>query len=449
MRWFPDSIAGRITGLLIVGLIVTAAASSSVYLLDLFHGKGWDDTARNLQHIAAITAIMDRAPVAVRRQWAPLLNEQGLTVAWSADQRPPQLQHDAMTRHLARDVRVFARVLQSARVLAGYAGKTAADGWIPAAAGIVEVWVELTDHSWLHFSIANRIIGGLWTLRLVLAVGLLFAGIAALGVWAARRVTAPLARFSQAAEALGANMDAKPMSETGPREIRQAAAAFNGMQARIRRLVEDRTLMLAALSHDLRTALTRLRFRTDFIGDLDQRHKAELDLDELQTMLDAALSFSRDEAAVEAVASVDLAMLAQSLCDDLSDAGKPVVYHGPAHLNGRLRPVAMRRVLANLIDNALKYGQQAEVRLRELGSALELTVADRGPGIPEAWLQQVFTPFFRLERSRNRETGGTGLGLTVAQTIVHRHGGNITLENRPDGGLRVRVLLPVATFDSA
>ncbi|MVF22305.1 HAMP domain-containing protein [Methylocaldum sp. BRCS4] len=289
---------------------------------------------------------------------------------------------------------------------------------------------------------ATERVGALSTLRLVLAIGVSLFGIMALGLWAARKVTAPLARFALAAQRLGANVDVPPMSETGPSEIRQAAAAFNDMQNRIRRLIEDRTLMLGAISHDVRTALTRLRFRTELIVDPAQRRKAAADLDEMESMLTASLSFARDDSAAEPPTVLDLSVLLQSLCDDFADAGKPVSCEGPLHLKYSGRPVSLRRAFANLIDNALTYGRAADVVLIDSGDCIEITIGDRGPGIPDAMRDRVFVPFFRLEASRSRKTGGTGLGLTIARMVVRRHGGEIALADRPGGGLLVKVTLP-------
>jgi signal transduction histidine kinase len=161
-------------------------------------------------------------------------------------------------------------------------------------------------------------------------------------------------------------------------------------------------------------------------------------------MLKAALSFARDEASPETATRMDLAVLLQGICDDLKDAGKPVTCIGPGHLVCTGRPVELRRLFANLVDNALAYGREAAVALAADGDTAEVTVSDRGPGIPVAMREKVFAPFFRLEPSRNRETGGTGLGLTVARSITHRHGGTITLEDREGGGLVVKVRLPCA-----
>lgn len=444
MRLWPDSIAGRIVGLLVAGLALTMLASLSIFMLDLFHGKGWDETFRNLHRTAVVASVLNRVSPDSRPALIPALSEPGLSVAWRPGETPPAMAQDAMTHHLARDVRVLSESYGLERVEAGYpagAQRPALD-WMMPAPGPLHVWVALSDGTWVQFSMATERVGALSTLRLVLAIGVSLFGIMALGLWAARKVTAPLARFALAAQRLGANVDVPPMSETGPSEIRQAAAAFNDMQNRIRRLIEDRTLMLGAISHDVRTALTRLRFRTELIVDPAQRRKAAADLDEMESMLTASLSFARDDSAAEPPTVLDLSVLLQSLCDDFADAGKPVSCEGPLHLKYSGRPVSLRRAFANLIDNALTYGRAADVVLIDSGDCIEITIGDRGPGIPDAMRDRVFVPFFRLEASRSRKTGGTGLGLTIARMVVRRHGGEIALADRPGGGLLVKVTLP-------
>ncbi|BBA36305.1 putative signal transduction histidine kinase [Methylocaldum marinum] len=444
MRLWPDTLAGRILGLLVAGLFLTMIASLSIYMLDLFHGKGWDETFRTMHRTAVVASILNRAPPDLRPTLVPVLSDPALTVAWQPGKTPPVMASDAMTRHLARDVRVLSKPYGLDRVEAGYTAESqpSASDRLMAAPVPPQVWVALSDGTWLRFSIALDRVGALATLRLLLAAGVSAVGIMALGFWAARKVTAPLARFALAAQRLGANMDAPPMSETGPREIRHAAVAFNDMQNRIRRLIEDRTLMLGAISHDVRTALTRLRFRTELIEDPGQRRKAAADLDQMEAMLNASLSFARDDAAAEAPTVLDLSVLLQSLCDDFADAGRPVSYEGPLHLKYLGRPVSLRRAFANLIDNAVTYGYAADVVLADNGDAIEVCIGDRGPGIPEAMRDRVFAPFFRLESSRSRKTGGTGLGLSIARMVVRRHGGEIVLDDRAGGGLLVKITLP-------
>ena len=260
-----------------------------------------------------------------------------------------------------------------------------------------------------------------------------------------RRTAAPVGQFALAADRFGMDVNAPPLPENGSPEVRRAVRAFNRMQERLRRYVDDRTMMMAAISHDLRTALTRMRLRAEFIDDDEQRSKAVNDLDELQQMLEATLAFSRDEAVQEARTRLDLAALLQSLCADHADAGQNARYQGPdrAHFDGR--PIALRRAFANLIENALRYGNEAQVTLSPEGGGYVVLIEDRGPGIPTELRERVFAPFYRVESSRSRETGGMGLGLAVARSVARGHGGDITFEDREGGGLVTRVALPGAT----
>ena len=264
--------------------------------------------------------------------------------------------------------------------------------------------------------------------------------------WAVRRLTRPVTDLAAAAERLGRGVNAPPLPENGPREVATAAAAFNTMASNIRRFVADRTQMLAAISHDLRTPITRLRLRAEFLEDEDQRRKMLADLAEMEAMIAATLTFARDDAANEPAGATDLASLARTVLDEAADAcpehADAVAYEGPEHLILQLRPVAMKRALANLVGNALKYGDAARLRLEARGQGAVLMLDDDGPGIPEAAQEVVFQPFQRIEGSRNRETGGTGLGLTIARSILRAHGGDVTLSNRQGGGLRVVARLP-------
>jgi signal transduction histidine kinase len=273
------------------------------------------------------------------------------------------------------------------------------------------------------------------TLLLLLVAGLVFLAL--------RRATRPLRELTAAAERLGRDMDAPPLPVRGPREVRAAARAFNEMQARIRRLLADRTEMLAGVSHDLRTMLTRFRLRIEDLPDPAQRERAEQDLREMTAMLTEALAWAREESDPEPRERMDLAVLLLSLVDEETDLGHEATFGGPERCIVEVHPVALRRALGNLIQNAVRYGARADVGLEVREDGVEVTVEDRGPGIPEDEREDVFRPFHRLEGSRNRATGGTGLGLSVARTVVHRHGGTIDLGDRPGGGLRVTVRLPV------
>ena len=270
-----------------------------------------------------------------------------------------------------------------------------------------------------------------------------------LSVWAVCRAIRPLAAFAAAAERLGCDVRASPLAENGPREVREAAQAFNGMQQRLRAFVEDRTEMLAAISHDLRTLITRLRLRAEFIEQSDQQKKVLLDLAEMEAMIDAALAFARDDTEHEAKRMLDLRALSETVCDDARDAGQDAKFEGGDAVRVHAAPIALKRALANLVDNATKYGKCARVSLAATADHGVVIVDDDGPGIPPFELERAFLTFYRLERSRNRATGGAGLGLSVARSVARSHGGDVTLENRPEGGLRAILTVPLSGVAAA
>jgi signal transduction histidine kinase len=256
-------------------------------------------------------------------------------------------------------------------------------------------------------------------------------------------MTAPLGALAAAAERLGRDVDAPPLSDAGSVEMRRASHAFNTMQERLRRLVENRTQMLAAISHDLRTQLTLLRLRAETVDAAEERDRMLATITEMEGMLTATLSFARDEAASEPRRRSDLGALLASVVDDMADAGLPVTMApGPEGIIAECKPGALRRAMLNLIDNAVKHGGGARAMLGANADMIEITIDDSGPGIPEDQLARVFQPFYRLEDSRSRDTGGIGLGLAIAASIVEAHGGELRLANRHTGGLRATIMLP-------
>jgi signal transduction histidine kinase len=267
-------------------------------------------------------------------------------------------------------------------------------------------------------------------------------------VWAVRQLTAPVRTLADAAERLGRDViNAPNLPEAGPSEIVTAAIAFNTMASRIRRFVQDRTFLLAAIGHDLRTPITRLKLRAEYMEDDEQRMKMLADLDEMESMVAATLAFGRDIAASEAVGLMDLAVLLRTILDEAADGdpghAQALSYAGPEHLPVQARPLSLKRALTNLIGNALKYGDAARVTLSlPQPNFAQINIDDDGPGIGVENIEFVFEPFRRLETSRNRETGGSGLGLSIARNIIRAHGGDITLHNQ-SSGLRVTVSLPV------
>jgi signal transduction histidine kinase len=269
-------------------------------------------------------------------------------------------------------------------------------------------------------------------------------GVAIIGsIWAVTLATRPLDRLSEAADRFGADVNAAPIPEDGPREVRQAAAAFNRMQRRLRQFVLDRTRMLAAISHDLRTPLTRMRLRAEMVEDEEQRAKMLSDLIEMDEMIGATMAFAREENAEEKSEPTDLSRMLNTIADDAADAGQPVAVAALEQVTLRVRPRAIKRALVNIVDNALRYGGGAEVSLTREGEDAAIRIIDHGPGVPEAEREAVLRPFYRCEGSRSRDTGGIGLGLSIASDTVSAHGGRMVLSETPGGGLTVEVRLPI------
>jgi signal transduction histidine kinase len=263
-----------------------------------------------------------------------------------------------------------------------------------------------------------------------------------------RRITRPMASLAAAAERAGRGETIEPLAEVGPLDVRQTTAAFNRMHDRQQRFIQDRTRMLAAMSHDLRTPITTLRLRAEFIDDDEIRSKILETLEEMQRMTEATLAFVREEAKAEATRKVDLNALIESVVLDLSDLGNDVHFAETARITYACRPHGMRRALRNLLENALRYGGKAEAALIDRGEQLLITIDDQGPGIPDVDIDRMFKPFVRLDDSRNDETGGIGLGLAIARSIIRGHGGDIQLANRDEGGLRATITLPKSSRPS-
>ena len=304
--------------------------------------------------------------------------------------------------------------------------------------------VALADGRWLNVAIGPPPGAPAWGAAFVAVFLLSALGIAAVAVLTGRRLARPMRGLANAAGRLGRGEAVEDLSEVGPAETRETVRAFNLMRARLDRYISDRTAMLAAVSHDLRTPITSLRLHAEFVEDAETRGKILAALDEMQRMTEDALAFIREDMQGEETRTVDLHALLDSTAADLADLGHDIAVADSARLLVACRPAALRRALRNLLENAAAYGFRATVRIERDGEEVRIVVEDEGPGIPEADLERVFEPFGRLEASRSRETGGSGLGLAIARGIVRGHGGDVRLENRADGGLRATVALPGA-----
>jgi len=261
-------------------------------------------------------------------------------------------------------------------------------------------------------------------------------------LWATRRIAQPLRTLARAAERFHPGEEQGPIEESGPHDVRTLIAAFNQLRTRVMAMLQEKDRMLGAIGHDLRTPLAALRVRIESVEDDDDRTKMADTIDEMNGTLDDILSLARLGRPSEALTEVDVAALVDAVVEDFRDLGKPVTYEEAARLPMRLRPSLIRRAVRNLIENAVKYGGRADVSLTATAHAVRITVADNGPGIPPERVGEVFEAFTRLEGSRNKETGGIGLGLALARAIVREAGGDIDLANRPEGGLAATITLP-------
>jgi signal transduction histidine kinase len=265
-----------------------------------------------------------------------------------------------------------------------------------------------------------------------------------LGLWVARVLTAPLSSFAKAAESFSLNGAALPLPERGPEEIRSVAKALNRMRERITTLIDDRTKMLAAISHDLRTPITRMRLRSEFIEDKAHRSHMLSDLDQMRSMLESVLSFLRNDRRLESMTLVDVATTLQLVVDQFGDMGHKVVYDGPEHAAATLRPDDLHRIITNLVENAVRFAAEITIRLRVSPDTVAIEIEDDGPGICDARKDVVLEPFVRGDDARNMdETAGFGLGLSIVRSIVLAHGGELSLNDRQPHGLIVRIQLPV------
>jgi signal transduction histidine kinase len=278
--------------------------------------------------------------------------------------------------------------------------------------------------------------------RLLLATAMLFLLVFGAAWWIARRLARPLRDLTRAAEGFEGRGPADPVTPRGPSDLRRAVEAFNAMNRRTLALLDEKDRMLGAIGHDLRTPLASLRIRAENMGPEEERERLAATVDEMAATLEDILTLARTGRAREPVRRVDLAALADAVVEEYRELGRPAEFLASARAVLAVQPDLLRRALRNLVDNAIEYGGGASVAVEERPGEIELRVEDGGPGIPEDRLAEVLEPFRRLESSRNRESGGAGLGLAIAQAVAQAHGGLLELANRPEGGLRASLILP-------
>lgn len=465
MRLLPRSLFGRLVLILLGGLIFAQLVTAYINLAErdqLLHRAGG---MRLAQQISDIVKLLDALPAAERRMVVAVFNAPPLAVALdlppiaaepaSTEADFQQSMFATMLRYALGDnteVRVVRsedapRRLRPERRRPPDMPMAHRPEWRrgmpgqPPAGAFFTVQITLRDGTLVTFDSHLSRQATAVPLRLALTLLILLGTVIVVSLVAVRWVTRPLSALANAAEKLGEDINRPPLPETGPIETQRAARAFNTMQQRLSRFIADRTRIFTAMSHDLKTPITRLRLRTEMLDDEALRAKFSKDLLEMEAMVTQTLDFMRGASTEEAVQPVDAMALLESLQTDYQDTGSTVEIAGTVSQPYPGRPLALRRCLTNLLDNAIRYGGRATVKVEDGAERLTIHILDDGPGIAQHELEQAFEPFFRAEASRSRETGGTGLGLGIARNIARAHGGDLVLRNRPEGGLEAILTL--------
>lgn len=429
----PRSLFGRVALILFAGLAAAHVLSFVLLMYERAEAGNKMMVAYLVRDVAGSIAILERAPKNERAEWLKLLDRPNYRYALGA-----QTEGRAATSPQAETV----LTMLASQLGPHYRVKASAPGGATDPLRLL-LHAELLDGTPLTVELLPpRMSVSPWVaVALTLQLALL-----GLFTWIAVRIaTEPLSRLQRAADALGPDLSGAPLPEDGPNEVARAAAAFNAMQRRIADHLAERTRIVAAISHDLQTPITRMRLRADLLDDDALRRKLHNDLHDMQVLVEQGIDFARFSRDIaEPLCATDLHALLDSMICDYTDAGEKIHLTGDAGAPVMTRPRALRRIVTNLIDNALKFGREVEVTIaRENSGKIAVSVLDRGPGIPSEKLQSVLQPFVRLEESRSRDTGGSGLGLAIAQQLAATLDGTLRLSNRTGGGLEAQLSLPL------
>jgi len=428
---FSKRIATQIVVLLAISCVVALAGVASIYLVMAPESELSPAAVRRMATFVSVVRGLEALPPSGRAQLLAAYQDGELTASL-LDQRP-DLHSDTVPVSERLRSWLDRQVPPGARILAI---QSRGERQFRAI-------TELSDGQLIAFNAAFDDSRHL-PFPIVLTTAFMLVSTALLSVWAVVRLASPLSRFAAAADRFGTQGHDAPLREQGPTEIRQAARAFNRMQERILRLIEDRTRMLMAISHDLRTPLTRLSLRVEELAEDAPRQRMREDIALMDASIASAISYVREGGVTEAVETADLPSLVETICDRFEDEGHPIVYEGPRHLAVRCLPLALERALVNLVDNAVKFGSSVTVRLAATGTGdVSIEVEDDGPGIPDAEKPRVLEPFYRTDAAR-RNVSGFGLGLAIALAVARHHAGTLTLHDRAPHGLRARLSIPLA-----
>ncbi|MCP3868198.1 MAG: HAMP domain-containing protein [Gammaproteobacteria bacterium] len=452
----PRSLFGRLVLILVVGLILAQIIGSLLLLRDRDRILQ-DRLGLNLiQRISGVVRLVEEIPTIDRKRLIQAFHSPGFRVRLGSKAVPPS--EDAVPAPrlegmLRRELPNHDQMIVSVIPMPFAAPRGHRDNMDhrrgprsrhrrpPRVSGF-HAQVRLSDGHWVgfHRPIPEQVLT--WPARILGYLGVLLVSIIMLSLLAVRLTTRPLGVLSRAADHLGRDIQSPPLDEKGPSEVTRAARAFNTMQRRLRRYIEDRGEILSAISHDLKTPITRLRLRSEMLSDPELRQKFNRDLDEMEQMVSATLDFMRGTESREKPVLIDLMALLDALAEDMREMGRKVTLEPATPPPYEGRPLALKRCLGNLVENAARYGKEARIRIEDTTSQVTIVIADRGPGVPEAELEALFRPFYRKENSRSRETGGTGLGLGIARNIARAHGGDVKLRSGAAGGMEAVIYLP-------
>jgi signal transduction histidine kinase len=466
MKWLlPRSLFGRMILVLMLGLIAAQMLSAAILFREREQHFLQIRVTRSAQRINDAVRVLEALNAEQRRSVVQLFRSNTFSVSLGDSVAPPG-ESDSELSDTANDFAAGLRsILGGQRTIKAQAmyGTDASTGNAESrsersdplksdAAPLareprfqpltLSAQVSLADGTLVNFRDQFPRDSGRWPYRLAFDLFVRLAAVVILSLIAVRWVTQPLSSLAKAAENLGANINRPPLDESGPSEVSRAAHAFNRMQSRLANYLNDRARVLAAMSHDLKTPITRLRLRTELLDDPDLRARFAKDLDEMESMVRSTLDFMRGVETGEPFQPIDFMALLESLQADFEEIGYPVRIQGHTTSTLMGKPRALKRCLNNLIENAVKYGKNATIIVEEEEARLVLKIEDEGPGIPADEQQNVFAPFYRVETSRNRDTGGSGLGLSIARSIAQDHRGDITCRNLETSGLQVIVTLP-------
>ena len=393
-----------------------------------------DEAHRLAEHLVVTRKLIAERPVGERPAIARLLTTDRYDVRWGPSLPPPP-PLAAELGEMQRQVVAWEPALADADLRLKLSS--------PGRNALVTGGLTLPDGTWLYFGMHEVQTG--WDLALGRILLALFpaVGLMLIGGLLIRQTLRPMKMLGDAAGRIGFGAWT-PLPETGSGEVLRVIRAFNAMQARIHRMIADRTQALAAVGHDLRTPIARLQLRIDTLNDATTRDAMREDASEMEGMVASLLAFLGGESDPEPRARVDVAILAETIVDNLADQGNKIRYDGPESLEAIVRPVDLKRALGNLTNNALRYGRNVQLSLERDGEVMRFRVSDDGPGIPEARLAEALEPFTRLDPARGRNTKGLGLGLAIVKRIAERDGGSLRLANRPEGGLAATIELPVS-----